>query len=222
MDYKRFSRYYRKLEPTLQRPEAKAYTMLTLSIFAIAIFGIAAIKPVFSNAATIYGEIQKREALNRKLEDKMKALETAEQIYREQISPVADSIIYVSLPKEPRLATLAVDIEKMALDTNVQVLSIVYQPVDLVESEQAVQTPAGAVTPPKPSKGKIPVSFSITVTGEYSQLLSFLDQFYRSKRMIFTDNVRVATIETKEQVQGQETITPSLSLTVKGDAYYQK
>lgn len=194
----RFSRYHTALEPLFARPEVRAYTMLILSLFTISFFGYFAIRPTLTTITTLRRQIADSRFVDQKLQEKINALSEA-QIEYEMIKPDLE-LILTALPKETRFPPFVKSLEKLATESGAKLTDLSFQTVNLSTPE--------ATTAAK----EIPIGFSLTVSGDYSSLASFV------KRL--TSYERLATIEKMGLSTKKEGEKEELQLTLTGQTFY--
>lgn len=223
MDYKQYYRYYSRIEPVIKQPEVKAYTMLSLTLLAIAVFGFLAVRPGIENIAKTYREIQDNKVLYDTLNEKIKTLQLGKENYTRFVAPREQTVLYPALPTRPEFNSLLDKIEKTAVKANVSILSLGFQPIDLLDTDSAPTTPTATSSAQtsiakRATKGYIAIEFSMTAVGNYDALNNFLNLLYKLDRIIVVDSVQIVSSEKSDVIKTDG----SYNLTFKAQAYYQK
>lgn len=185
IDYKtnsrRFSRYYTALEPLFARPEVRAYTMLVLSLFTISFFGYFAIRPTLTTIATLRRQITDARFVDQKLQEKINALSLA-QIEYEAISPDL-GLILTALPRETKFPPFVKSLEKIATESGATIVNLSFQTINL-------STPEATST-----AREIPIGFSLTISGDYSNLADFVRRLTRFERLATIEKMGLSIID---------------------------
>lgn len=202
-----FSRYYTYIEPLMRNEKQKAYGMLVLSLFAIAFFGIFAIRPTILTIVSLQREITETKQLDNKLSQKMKALSQAQEVLN-RLS-VKQPLVREALPPNPNVAQLLRTFENQASQTKVSLGSVQFRSVELNGEE--ISTASGAATlaaqtdvsaptqtapaaaPAAPSLNTLKIQF--TVTGTPATIYDFLHRLTITRRIVVVDEVRLASKE---------------------------
>lgn len=196
----RFSRYYTTLGPLLARPEVRAYTMLVLSFFTLSFFGYFAIKPTITTIITLRRQIKDETFVDQKLQEKINALSSS-QVEYEAIKPDL-GIILTALPKEAKFAGFVKSLEKISSESKVAMVDLSFQTVNLSYQE--------ATSAAKEE----PIGFTLTVSGDYSNLADFVKRLASFERLATVEKMRFATEETREEKE------KGLHLILTGKTFY--
>lgn len=198
IEARRFSRYYTALEPLFAKPEVRAYTMLILSLFAMSFFGYFAIRPTLTTITTLRRQIADSRFVDQKLQEKINALSEA-QVEYEMIKPDL-GLIFTALPQETKFPTFVKSLEKIATESGAAIISLTFQTINLSTPEAT-----GAAS-------EIPIGFSLTVNGNYANLMDFIGRLANYERLATIEKMGFSTKEEKEGLQ----------LTLTGQTYYVK
>lgn len=193
---RRFSRYYTALEPLFAKPEVRAYTMLVLSFFTMSFFGYFAIRPTLTTITSLRRQIADSRFVDQKLQEKINALSQA-QVEYEAIKPDLQ-VVLTALPEETKFPGFVKSLEKIATESGATIVSLSFQTVNLSSLEAT-----GAAS-------EIPIGFSLTVNGNYPNLMDFVKKL--------TNYERLATIgKMGLSIKGEK---EGLQLTLTGQTYY--
>lgn len=193
-----FRRYY-------AMPSVQSSLTVVLSIFIVAFFIFAAIRPTFRTVAELKKSITESQDVLKKLKTKSAALEEIGVTW-EKISPLS-SYVNNSIPVEgPRYKELSRSIEVIAYDTGVSIKG---------EQVGGAVTYSSVVDPYSGNARKvINMPYSISVTGSFIQLNNFLDQITTLDRIITIDNITFAK-DTKAADGSSQA-----SLSIVGNTHY--
>lgn len=205
-----FSRYSTYIEPILKTPKSKAYGMMILSLFAIAFFGIFAIRPTVLTIISLQSEIREDEKIDKQLGQKINSLTRAQDILDQNASK--QYLLKEALPPTANVTALLSAIEKRAQDARVTIGNIQVRSITLSGEEKrsqstfsstlAAQTnletqeqtpPSG--TAPTHSTGLTEIKFLFTATGSYEALINFVNRLNTTRRIITVDGIHITAKE---------------------------
>lgn len=231
----RYQKYYQRLEPMFKNRQTQAYTMVILSLITIAFFGMFAIRPTLKTIATLHRQIEDKEELNQKLEEKITALIAAQETYQQMETNLEK--IYSLMPVEVEFPSLIrrlelVSVANSALISGIQVDEVflynkdgtaapgaptveeIQETTDATLNE-AVEDAATDVTatPTVPSAAsRLDIKFTVSYQGDYLNIVNLLNQLTRMDRLVTINSFALG-----RQTVGQ---TSSLSLSLNAQAYY--
>jgi hypothetical protein len=213
--WKAQNQFYRKYLYNLaqtyrSRADLRIFTEIILSLIAVSVFGIFAIKPTFVTIATLITDISEKERTITILDEKIQNLSIAQQTYQANAEKLAR--LDTSIPFEPLPVFYIRQVEAAAITHNVTVTSVKADnmtlkgaPIESLNGNQNVETLA---TFPEDAT-EIP--FSVTVLGPYSNVQAFLKEIEQLRMPI---GITTAVVGASED--GGET----LSATVRGKLAY--
>jgi Tfp pilus assembly protein PilO len=198
----------RTIQTYNQKSDLKAYLELFLSLAAIIIFGLFAIRPTLINIGKLLTEIKAKEDVVNTMSEKIENLKTAQQIYNQNKGKVdtAKSAIL----DEPSPQTLIRQVEAASMDSSVFLTNLSISGVDLLGVTNAQVTPQTAQS----LTDENILTFSLTVTGDFNPLLSFLKEVENLRRPIKLNEVTLGKVISS---QGESVL--QLSLTKLGLPY---
>lgn len=194
-----YANYYKRFQQLSRRPEAKISGLISLTIFAVAFFGLFAILPTFKTIAQLSKEIEDVETVNSKLAKKILALDTAEQSYGQILEKL--ETVEAVLPEKAEFERLAWQLHWLANDKGLEVSGGNFGEFEVIE-----QTPAAS-----DELKELAVEF--TIRGSYGQIKDFIKELVRADRLI---TVNEAVIGSKRLKGDSGGISANLRLT----AYY--
>ncbi len=198
----RFNRYYSNVEPLLTHPTVQAYTMLVLSFFTMSFFGYFAIRPTLTTISTLQRQITDARYVDQKLQEKINALTQASNAYQ-AIKPDLN-LVYTALPKENQFAPFVKGLERLATESGTTISSLNFDSVNLSSTQATVS-----------SAKETPISFSITLSGDYAKLADFVKRLSRFERLAIVEKIGLASV-------AEEGKTETLRLTLVGETFYVK
>jgi len=158
-DYLRYKSYFLNILNLYERREdLKMFLEIILSLVTISFFSIFALRPTFLTISTLLKEINTKKETVIKMDTKIKNLQTAQNILSQE--SVRIPILKLSVPQFPQPQNFVHQIEGITSTAQVEVLGIRVDETQL--------------------KGDLPVkdqgemSFSVSATGSFQNLFSFL------------------------------------------------
>ena len=192
----------RTIQTYNQRSDLKAYLELFLSLAAIIIFGLFAIRPTLINIGKLLTEIKAKEDIVNTMSEKIENLKAAQQIYNQNKGEV--DIAKLAILDEPSPQTLIRQIEAASMDSSVFLTNLSISGVDLLGVTNAQVTPE---TAQKLTDENI-LTFSLTVTGDFDPLLTFLKEVENLRRPIKLNEVALGKVISS---QGESVLQLSLT-----------
>ena len=111
-ELQKYHKYYKALEPKLNKPTSKAYTTIVFSFLVVSLFGWYAIRPTIQTIIYLQREIRDKTELSKKMEDKISALIEA-QAYYQEIEPLLP-VIDQALPSKPDAIPVLIQLRNLA------------------------------------------------------------------------------------------------------------
>lgn len=172
-----------------QRQDLKAFLELFLSLGAIAIFGIFALRPTLLTIAKLYKDIQAKEEIVKSLNQKAQAFVQAQTIYNQERPRI--SLLDTAIPDKPSPELFVRQIEGLVTKYSVDVLGLSLGKLTLLG------TSTEEVRKDSLPEGTGAISFSLSVKGNFTQLSSFLSDFESFRRPIKIDTFSINASETE-------------------------
>ncbi|MBI4058193.1 type 4a pilus biogenesis protein PilO [Candidatus Gottesmanbacteria bacterium] len=209
----RYQNYYERISPFLKRQEVHDFSMIIFSLVAIALFGIFAIRPTLTTITSLQQQINDKSYLNAKLDEKINAIISADEEYHRITEELP--LIYNLLPDRAEFPSLIRKIENLAIENNATVSAMQISPMVLYdkskvqsESESQETIQIETIMP-----DLVPISYSFSLNGQYSELINFLNQL--------TTLDRIITINTLDlKLTGATETDAILSVTAQANFYY--
>jgi len=194
-----YANYYKRFQQLSRKPEAKISGLISLTIFAVAFFGLFAILPTFKTIAQLSKEIEDAEIVNGKLAKKILALDTAEQSYGQILEKL--ETVEAVLPEKAEFERLAWQLHWLASDKGLEVSGGNFGEFEVIEQK------------PGASDELKELAVEFTVRGNYGQIKNFIKELLRIDRLI---TVNEAVISSK-RLRGD---SGGVSANLRFTAYY--
>ncbi len=186
-DYYRYKEFFLNILSVYNsKPNLKIYLELILSIVTIIIFSIFAIKPTVLTIVELSKEIESKTATIAELNQKISNLQKASNLLQTN----SEKLQYLdqAIPNSSSPETLIKQFEKIALSSNVQIVGMSSSDIVMKGVPPAKQKSAD-VSNVFGDISELP--FSITVSGEYQNLSSYLKSIEYLRRPIKIDSIIV-------------------------------
>lgn len=183
-DYLRYKTLYLNvLDAYEKKPNLKTYLEITLSLATIIIFSLFAIKPTIATIIELNNEIATKEDLVVRMRTKINNLQAASNIIQSQ----GEKLILVdqAIPKKSNLDIFIAQIESIAQNSSLEMLSFSISDVQIVGDSK------------KTKRGY--VEFSLSLSGSYINLKSFLDTIENLRRPISIRNLSLTTSTSNQE-----------------------
>jgi Tfp pilus assembly protein PilO len=189
---------YFQLLPDFKEDKTQKVITLTLTLVALSFFGLFAINPTLSTIAKLEKELSDNKSVDQQLQTKINNLSILQQKYAllQEDLPY----IYASIPKTPEAPTVIAQIQRLANENNLKIVSLQTFSAEIEK----------APTNPKQYSNLI---FNLSAEGTYSDIKSFITSFNSSQRIV---NFDILSINKK----GNE--NSLLILTLKGTTFFKK
>jgi Tfp pilus assembly protein PilO len=174
-----------------QRPDLKAFLEILLSLATVSFFGIFALKPTVITISQLITEIKGKEETVAKMEQKIADLNTAQNLFFQESEKI--NLLKSAIPEAPDPQSFVRQIEGVANKNFVNVLGISLGEVTLVGK---VKTKPSSEETPLP-QGALGLSYSISASGNYSNLLLFISDLENLRRPLKIDNLGITSSETE-------------------------
>ncbi|OGH10886.1 MAG: hypothetical protein A3B38_04005 [Candidatus Levybacteria bacterium RIFCSPLOWO2_01_FULL_36_13] len=184
---------YLELIPNFKKEKAQKFTTIVLTIIAIIMLAIFAINPTLSTIANLQKQLDDAKFVVERLDTKINNLSVLQTKY-ETLKPNLP-IIYESVPKNEEVALLTGQLQAVAGQNNIAIISI--------QSDNFFDTNNFSY-----------FTFSISMQGRYEDLINFLNTIINMQRIIGLDDINITSAEEENK--------DLLNLSLKGVALYKK
>lgn len=190
--YLRYKRFFLDIATIYdQRQDVKAFLELFLSLGAISVFGLFALRPTLLTIAKLYREIQAKEEMVVQLNQKAQNLVQAQTIYNQQRERIG--LLDFSIPDKPAPELFVRQIEGLVGKHNVEILGLSIGKATLLGTSTEEDGKAGSELPEKVGG----ISFSLSAKGNYSSIFSFLSDFESLRRPVKVETFTINASETE-------------------------
>ncbi len=181
-EYERYRRYYMYLGPIIKNPIFQAYFSIVMSIFTIAIFVAFAIRPTLATIANLQRQIQDKQDINRRLDQKINDLSKLQSDYQtiERDLP----LIFSALPQNPSVSKAIILLEKTATSAGVTLSAVNITTADYSEIPLATGAAVASI-----SSSFVPIN--LTVVGDFDNIRNFLEQLTNLPRIFNPSNIGI-------------------------------
>lgn len=192
-NYQVYRKYIQSIATLYQeRSDLRAFTEILLSVFTITIFTLFAIRPTLVTIAGLNSDIRTKNETIAQLDQKIESLVAAQALYEENRTSIA--LLSSAVPSAPEPETTIRQVESIASQTGLQLSGLTVGTVDLTKtSMQELET----------------VPFSVSGTGGYRAMLTFLQQVEKMRRPFAESQMTMA-------LSGDSSDLNQLTLTIKG------
>lgn len=223
LDYKneieRYRKYYKALEPKLEKPRNKAYTTIVFSFLVVSLFGWYAIRPTIQTILLLKREIKDKTELSKKMEEKIAALIEA-QAYYQEIEPLLPAIDQ-ALPTIPDAVPVLIQIRNLASMSATSITTIQLPSVPIM-GQEIMAGSKGVINPSSTStKKQQTFDISLSIKGPYSNLHAFIEGLTFMRRLVTIESVSIipGLSDTISSASAKPN-TKLLQLALKLKAYY--
>ena len=178
------------------RQDIRIFTEVLLSVASIVIFGVFAIKPTLVTIAGLFTEIKGKQQTIQILDQKIENLVAAQAIFEQERSKI--ELLNTAIPDDPDPHGYLRQVEGIADKNGVGIKNFTMGNVVLIGEVQTVVT--GTEETEQPVLEGEQLESSISVTGGYSNLISFLTELESMRRPLFSQIVKVNITE-GEQIE---------------------
>lgn len=187
--------------PRLKEEKTRSYATFVMTLLAICIFGFFAINPTVGTIIELNKELSDNKFVDQQFVDKIANLATLQTAY----AGLQNDIPYVlnAIPEQPNIPTFLAQVQDVAAKTNIDLLRLQVQPVDISNT-------------PQPISSYLSFTFSVDAIGTKSQVDAFILGISSFERLITVDNISIS--QASQQGSGSET---NIRLSLKGRAYFK-
>lgn len=190
------------------RTDIRVYLEIMLSLVTVSFFAYFALKPTAFTITQLLEEIKSKEEVLAVMDQKVADLKVAQGVYQSEQSRIA--LINEALPDVPSPEAFARQIEGLSAKSGITLSNLVMGDVVLV-GDPSQKPPSNADFAPLP-EGSLEISFSLTITGPYTSIQSFLKDLENLRRPSKVDYTVVSVSQSAEN--------RSLSMSVTGRIPY--
>lgn len=166
----RYSRYFTYIAPVLRIPIIKTYGSLILSIIAVTIFILFAIKPTIATILVLQKNLDNSKQVLAQIIQKSQNLSQARKNYQNLDQAVIQKI-EIAIPPAPNLKTVIAALEQNAISHQASISALQINPITIVNATESAKELSEA-------------QFTFSIEGTYGNLLNVLSGIQNSSRLI--------------------------------------
>lgn len=176
-----------------QKPDAKVFLELLLTIAVLIFFGLSALRPTILTIVDLLKQIEEKGVVNTKLETKIENLGTAQRIFNEQFQNIV--LLDSAVPDSALPDSFVRQIEGISQTNSTSVLGISTNNILLSGKEEKEKRSSKKFTPLPEGAKEMP--FTVSVSGSYDSLISFLSGMEQMRRPPKIDSATINSAETE-------------------------
>lgn len=173
-----------------KKEDLRMFLEILLSLATVSFFGLFALKPTLVTIAQLIREIRSKEEIVAKLETKIQNLQTARSVFENEITRIP--FVEEAVPSSALPETFVRQIEGIAQASSVNLLGISIGQLTLVGEAKVVKEEGVTPLP----EGALAMPFSVSVSGEFVNLATFLSNLEKIRRPTFIDTTGITVSET--------------------------
>jgi FtsZ-binding cell division protein ZapB len=209
--FARFRKYYTALEPAWDKPKNRVYTAIIFSFLAISLFGWYAIKPTIQTILVLQKEIEEKQAVNSKMDQKIENLIKA----RAALDAIAPQLYLIdeAVPNEAEALDLSLQLRNLINESSATIAALTVSQVPL--------TPVDATAIKTDQRLKsTDFMVSTTIGGGYDSFENVLRNINILRRLVSIQSMTIRV------AKGEEIIIKSLGdnqliLSLELKSYYK-
>lgn len=191
-DYLRYKELFlRLLLVYRKREDIKIFLELFLSLITIIFFSIFALKPTILTISQLVADNKEKQETINKMNQKINNISKAQSVYEKNLTKI--SIIENSIPDTPTPENLLRQIEGVAYINSVTIIGSSVSEVTLIGEEKKKQSKDEIKNLPENTSV---LSFSVSVTGSFESLFSFLSNLENLRRPLIINSLNLTSSET--------------------------
>ncbi len=190
---------YLQLLPSFKEEKNKKFITLALTLITLCFFGIFAIGPTLSTISKLQKELKDNQLIEEQLKQKINNLSILQEKYANLQGDLVD--VYSAIPKTPENAVLIGQIEALAKNNGVDIISA-----------QTLQVEA--ISENKVSKKYSSYNFNISIEGDYNNIVKFISSLSNMQRILSLETITINNVSDRKKGN-------ILKLSIKGTAYFK-
>jgi len=192
--------FYRK------REDVKAFLEILLSLGAITVFALAAIRPTLTTIAELIRDMEEKQKVLQTMETKIQALTKAQSLYNQNLESI--NLLNTAIPEGPEPHTAVRQIEGTIQNNSGNIIRIQADEATILGTEQTSNyiEATGSATLPTEARN---LRLTANISQNYPQLLSLLQSLEKLRRPLLFNEISLLTLPEENQlVLTTETLIP--------------
>lgn len=190
LDYKSsLTRYRRYLQLVRSRPLFTTSMWVILSSILVIVLLVVALKPTLVTISGLLGQIRQQKEISVKLDKKISLVQQAIT----EMNSVADvqPLLENALPENADWSVIATTLAQIATQSGLVVSDLVIDKIPLGPNEPLVTSDQKYV--PQVPQGIIPIRFTLTLAGDYTQMRKVVSDLEGWGRVIMITSIDIST-----------------------------
>ncbi|HLE49251.1 MAG TPA: hypothetical protein VI819_04460 [Patescibacteria group bacterium] len=171
-----------------KRPELKAYLEILLTLTAISLFGVFAIRPTLKTIGILIREIDEKEKVLETMKTKINNLSTAQKLFSEEENKI--KLVYEAIPEGPSPEKLLLQIEELAYLDQVKISTLSMSDVSLLGEEEKPDSKSEEET----VKTTDIITFTMGAEGDYEKLIKLTKDIEDLRRPIKFESISIDAV----------------------------
>lgn len=197
---KHYWRYFTYIEPVLKAPIIRTYGSLILTIIALIVFIVFAIKPTLATISNLQKELEVKKETLVKLTQKSNDLSLARDNLQKIPKDVKDKL-QTNVPTKVEISSFIKTLEATTIKSQATISALQFQPLSIEAEEKSIKDPT-----------LTEIFFVYNIEGSYEIINQVLQNLRANPRLIVIDNFSINKIPDSS----------TLLLSVTGRAFYVK
>lgn len=190
---------YLKLIPQLKDEKTQKFITIALTLLTSIVLGFFAINPTLSTIANLQRQIDDDKLVDQQLTQKINNLSMLQTKYAAIKQDL--NIVYDGVPKTPLSPLLLGQIQSIAKDSNIEIISLQTFPVVSAKSKDI-------------NKKYSSFNFEVSANGNYKDMLSFINKLVNFQRIVSINSISISSVKNNN--------TNSLQLDINGSAFFNQ
>jgi Tfp pilus assembly protein PilO len=194
-DYQRYkSIIIKNYEYYKKREDIKNYIEIVLSLIAIIVFSVFAIRPTAITIVDLNKEIKAKEETIKKMNTKLKNLQEAQDFLNQQQETI--SLLDKAIPEDPQAERFVQALEKIANTNNNKIKNINTENITLLGETREIKRNNLVSNLPQ---GTVMIPFSMSLSGEFKNLKNTIKDLENFLRPSLIENLTILKPQTEEE-----------------------
>lgn len=161
--------------PALKQKKSQEITTIVLTFVTLSLFAIFAINPTLSTIAQLQRELEDKQEVYRKLEEKIKNIALLQQQYDTMQSSI--TLVTDAIPHTPEASELTAQLQQLGKNNSIVINRSQIFEVDIPNKKAATKDLQQSF------------AFSLTAEGSYTNMTQFLTDLVSFDRIITIENI---------------------------------
>src|SRR3989304_359109 len=160
-----------------EKPALSAYLEIFLTMAAISLFGIFAIRPTIITIGKLLQEIKAKEQTINTMKEKINNLNAARDLYNRESDKI--DLVSEAIPKEPQPDILALQLQELSMSDNISLHGMTIEDAKIL----------GEISPDDDKT----LTFSLNLSGDFFSLVKFGEDIENLRRPVKFDRIQISS-----------------------------